>query len=77
MRRDETRGEERRREWEGLAYRIDVDTAKSELGGLAEGLLREEVLLIPFRSERRQLVLSEIGRYLLELDLVFVAAHSG
>jgi hypothetical protein len=59
------------READPAALLADVDGAEAELGGLADRVAREDVLLVPLRGERTDRVRRELARHLLDLELVF------
>src|SRR6185369_10392506 len=52
------------------ALLADVDRAEAELGGLADRVRGEDVLLVPFGREWGDCVGGELPRHLLDLELV-------
>ena len=57
-------------EADAAAFLRDVDGAEAQLGGLADGVAGEDVLLVPLGGKRRDRVGGELGRHFLDLELV-------
>ena len=55
---------------DSAAFLADIDRAEAELGGLADRVAREDMLLVPFGGERRDRVGGEFLRHFLDLALV-------